>query len=311
MVYAQQYPGAVPQGPQYPANAFNSQGHYGVPPAAAPVAPSQFTFIEPTFSGAGDGIPNPAPRHYVGRVVAITPHSIDENAQGVNAKPGDPPRPSMTCDVIVLGDGVIQYGEDYQDRSSPYTMQAQLPCEFTNVLISNVNIVNEGRKNLGRGVMLGRIVWGTAKGDNNRPLNFVRLGSDLDTHKHEADAARAMAQQYFAARMAGTITNPVPQPINGGPKPKANGNGAPVAPQVGQWNVQPPPSAVPQVQYAPPQPVAPPAPAPVAQSLPPAPPGWPEAAWANVVGQMGAQAAVAQFGGPAQQQQPVATAAGY
>lgn len=298
---AQQY-AQPPQGYGQPTYAPQAQQY-----APQPVAQSQFTFIEPTFTGAGDGLPNPAPRHYVGRVVAITPRSIDETAQGVNAKPGDPPRPAMTCDVIVLGDGAIQYGEDYQDRNSPYTMQAQTPCEFTNVLISNVNIVNEGRKNLGLGVMLGRIVWGTAKGDNNRPLNFVRLGSDLDTHKHEADAARAMAQQYFAARMAGTIANPIPQPINGGPKLKAtNGNGAPPAVPTQQYA---PPAAVPQVQYAPPAPAPQSVAAPAPPQLPPAPPNWPADAWANVVGQMGAAAAVAQFGGPAQQPQPVAASA--
>lgn len=278
--------------PQYPQQ-YAPQPGYGQP-AAAPqyagyppvqqqsqhVPNANSTLSDPT---GGGGTPGPSVRHYEGRVVIVTPVSIDHAAKDKN----DKPRPSAIYNVAVMDGPVpMTYGENMDEGTPPTHRVDQLPCEWSGLIASNTNFVRAlaDKLNQGGGPLVGFVVRSTV---GNRPYNL----QVIDPNDPVLGPRKAAAVQWWAAKQLGQVP-PNPTPVELAPAtqqaPPIHGYGQPMSPQL-----QPP--AQPQYAGYPPavvQGMAPIPPAAMPQwpaqqmSAPPVaeipcPTGWDPSMWAS------------------------------
>jgi hypothetical protein len=291
-----QYPS--PRYPQQNTNYPSNQAYGAGQPSQAQAA----GFADPQAMG---GSPVKV-RHLEGRHVVIVPVGYNPTAKGMN--PTDPPRPTITADVLVLDGGEMQFGDNLSNRT-PCTLKVQTPYYATGLLIGNSEIVRALVGSVGKEIVLGRVVKGT---QGNCPFLIERLDP--------SDPIRELAARVWTSRVQGQFVNPSPEPImpqqQYGPPPQAQ-----YPPQVPQGYGYPP--GTPQMPYGQPSQApsayvpqaAPPLqqvyaqaqsqPAPAAAGIP-CPPGWNPETWAGLPEAQRQQIAAAQ----AQQYGQTAPAAG-
>ncbi len=279
--------------------------------------PGQYQILDPVVGGE----PGPSVSELAGRLVALVPYSIDENAPAYNPAPGQPAtKPELTADIFVLDGGPLTFGaapRAVPPRPQP-THRIETPAEFTQRKFQHKNIVDSCRAAIGRGVVIGVIAQGVANDPrNNAPWNLTKLADD--------DPRRQIVAQYLGAKSAGMapVNKPIallppgmPQPGQYAPQAQQANGYAPAQPQ--QWTPAPqappaqpqytpaaPPWPQPQQAAALQQPWMPPPPQsapPVQQQAPQPPPGY-EALWPSFTPEQ-QQAVLANAAAQQQQQAP-------
>ena len=235
--------------PNYPSNQAYGQG-VQQPPAGA-------QFADPT---AAFGSPVKV-RHLEGRHCVFVPVGYNPAAKGMN--PTDPPRPTVTADVLVLDGGPMEFGDDLQ-KNLPNTQKVTVPYFASGLLIGNQEIVKALVESVGKAIVLGRVVRGT---QGNRPYLLERVDP--------TSPVRELAAQVWSARTMGTFVNPEPVALATTPPFAQTVTPASVAAGYAYPQASPPqsygqPSAAPSAYAAQPQPAS------------DCPPGWDPAVWATL-----------------------------
>jgi hypothetical protein len=232
----------APQGyaPQQQYGAPAPQGAYGIPqqPPAAFVVPQ---FVSPQI---GTGDPTPSVRHLAGRACAFFNVKI-----GMGTKYGTQDQiEQATFDVLIAEGGPLAWGDDITKTLPPVLAVDRTPFEISGCLHSG-GALKALKQIAGNpaAVLIGRVVRGTQSSKGQPPWLITPLGSDLDPYAAHAATVVEMVQALVTRRFTEgrpAADNPVPAPINGGPR---------------KTTQQPAPA--PQQQYAP-QPAYAPAPPP-------------------------------------------------
>lgn len=294
--------GSAPMAPQFMPP--NIPGGYPTTPAQAPAAPRELG--DPSGGGGGQG--GPQPRHLVGRTVIIEPLSINDANEFGGQK-----RPTLTCNLIVVNGGPVQYGDNKQ-TGQPCTMASQTPARFERVFWNSGPIVESCRPVLPfggnpGGIVAGVIEIGTKGTKGNQPYLITKFDKDRDgKDRPNAAQLRAEANAVWQAVESGTFVNPVPTPL--APQAGAAYGGQPV-PQLQYAQPTPPGGVGPMYGYpqqqpyvpAPIQPVSAPAAAPVPAPTSGLPGGWAPEQWAMLSPEQ-QQSIAAQYTGAAQPQHP-------
>jgi hypothetical protein len=246
--------------------------------------PTASQFADPA-TGGGSAV---RIRHLEGRTCIFVPTGYNPSAQGMN--PTDPPRPAITCDVLVLDGGEMFFGDNIQTHT-PYTQKVATPYYVAGMLTSNSEIVRALTPSVGREIVLGRVVRGQR---GNKPYLIERLEA--------TDPRRELAAQVWTARTLGTFVNPTPEQL-GVPA------GQPAQQQVpAQGYAYPQAGATPQTYGQPSQ--APNVHVPQGQPALQTPPGWNPEAWASLPDAQRAAILAAQqqqYGSQAASSSPAAT----
>jgi hypothetical protein len=176
-------------------------------PAQSPAAGDVMAaFADPSAIGGT----RPAVRDLVGRVVVIKPTRYEERVPGVD--PGTF-QERITADVLILDGGRLEFGGNV-GRGRPNLLSVDAPFLTQGMYISNTNVVGAVREQVGRGVVLGRIVQGRSNDPKrNAPYNLVML--------EEGDPMRAAAAQLYTKVLNNTFVNPEPVKIGAAPVAQA------------------------------------------------------------------------------------------
>lgn len=173
----------------YPSNTAYGQ------PTSQPAQAQQAQFADPQ-AGGGSAL---KVRHLEGRHCIFVPTGYNPTAKGMN--PTDPPRPTVTADVVVLDGGELYFGDNAANHT-PMTQKVTVPFYAPGLLIGNSEIVRALVDSVGRQIVLGKVVKGT---QGNRPFLLERLEAN--------DPARELAAQVWQARSLGSFVNPTPVPL--------------------------------------------------------------------------------------------------
>jgi hypothetical protein len=176
------------QNTNYPSNSTYGASQPATPPAGA-------QFADPA-AGGGSAV---KVRHLEGRTCIFVPTGYNPTAKGMN--PTDPPRPAITCDVLVLDGPEMLFGDNAQTQT-PYTQKVATPYYVAGMLTSNSEIVRALTPSVGREIVLGRVVRGT---QGNKPFLIERLEA--------TDPRRELAAQVWTTRTLGTFVNPTPEQL--------------------------------------------------------------------------------------------------
>lgn len=255
---------------------------------------------QPFSDPAPIGGVRPAIRDLDGRLVAITPLSIVTVPNTLSREPGATQR-RITADIMVIDGGPLQFGGNPTGAGNkpptPHTLQVSTPWEATAVYISQTNMVAALERNIGAGVVLGRITRGQANSPGMAPpWNLIKID--------HTDPGYATALQLFSTKMAGGWVNPVPVPIAGAPAPTLAHTHAATQPHTAQGQpianpamvpnqlgaavvgalatLSPPPTGIDAGVWATLTPEQRAALTPAAPSGPSAPPGWLPEIWATL-----------------------------
>lgn len=230
-------------------------------PAQSPAPAAIVGFATPDAVGAT----RPAVRDFADRVVVIRPTRFEKDVPGVEAgKLQD----RITADVLVLDGGPMEFGGNVR-RGKPQTMVVETPFLVKSMYISNTNMVQAVQAQVGKGVVLGRVVEGKASNPaHNNPFNLNEVPQD--------DPKYAAAVQVYTAVVNDQFVNPEPTRIGAAPATQAT-YVPPVATQIEPTPATP--AAVdPQAAFLAWQAEQAAKTAPVAD-IPPAPSGWPVETW--------------------------------
>lgn len=188
-------------------------------PAQSPAgADVMAAFADPSAIGGT----RPAIRDLVGRIVVIKPTRYEERVPGVD--PGTF-QERITSDVLILDGGRLEFGGN-PARGRPNLLAVNVPFLTQGMYISNTNVVGAVRDQVGRGVVLGRIVQGRSNDPKrNAPYNLVTL--------EEGDPMRAAASQLYTQVLKNAFVNP--EPVKIGAAPVAQPVAAAIDPEYAAW----------------------------------------------------------------------------
>lgn len=207
MTYPQQPPQGVWLGQQatatqpQPYNQFGQQPQGWAPPVAGPNLAIGGADAPQTAGTA------PTITHMMmqpGRLVAIIPTRLERNVKAPGNEGNTQDR--ITADVLIIDGGPITYGgKPWARPPVPDThVVQQLPYLATNVWISNKILVTQLERKVGSGIVVGRLIYGEARGGNNAPYKLTE-----DPTPEEV----AFVTQWWAAYQAGQFQNPPATPL--------------------------------------------------------------------------------------------------
>lgn len=223
-------------------------------------APAQqmASFADPAAVGGT----RPAIRDLVGRTVVIRPTRYEPNAPAIKA--GETQQ-RITADILIVDGGPLEFGGNMVTKKVPNTLRVAAPYWATGVLISNKNVVDAVKDQVGIAPVLGRIEEGKASDPTfNNPYNLIPIAS--------TEPQYSMAAQLYTQVLNNTFVNPTPASIGAAPAQTFATQATYVPPA-------PTPVVDPQVAFLAWQ-AANAAPATPAQSeIPAAPAGWDDDVW--------------------------------
>jgi hypothetical protein len=185
------------QYPQHPPQQYPNQPQYAPPQQQAPwTPPAPQTFTQP---GSISTVTTPRIRHFEGRLVLVTPTSIERQIKNDLSTDPNAKQDRLKATWVVLDGGQITYGGDPATGRPDTFQDLNMPIRYDGVLCSNPILITQlsaaipenGRPG---GMMLGRLVKGQAKKPgHNAPWKL------LDA----TPADEALATAYLSAVASG------------------------------------------------------------------------------------------------------------
>lgn len=186
--------------------------------------------------GAGAGDPIPSPAEFAGRPLIVIPKRAERRAKfGIkDAKEPDGFEDTVTCDVLVDGVGVFQYGATAGKDGTPpkpARLQVTLPALIKDCIFRGQTIWDLER-NVGIAALPGQVEQGTLGTKGNPPWLFNKLAVDDPRRAGLAARYTEMATGMNAAGQAVAWHQQEAMPINGYVRGESNavqGTAAPAA----------------------------------------------------------------------------------